>query len=334
LLYKKTLAITTPHVQTFTPQKGAIWYKNLTITTPHALYFAPQKGAIWHKNLTITTPHVQTLSYNKTYAKLLTHTTHNTGSIIKKPILQPKPVTCVTKVNATKPILHTYLYHGILMQCETPPEPGCFICFPLGTPKPPELFNYTADVLPENFIPPYVTEYGGHETPIISGGILFLNPIPGDPTGPSLTAKENSIGYFVNHMRYELAGPIFNPPIISGSPDEIVEQEFFFYSLINSLGYIAFHWGFWWTGGQWSKFEENYDIDTFVNHTLLTFAIPYQGFYIDLNYDPITDKTTADYNGLHIEELAGKITLYPAFYTASNTKFAAQQIDYEKITQE
>ena len=227
----------------------------------------------------------------------------------------------------------TYFYHGIWRRCRVSCEPEPWWDIPT-PPVPPPLFYYDANVLPEDFVPPYVIEFSGHVTPTVSGSILYLNPVPGDLVGPGYEAVEKSVGYFVNHMRYELGGCVFDPPVLPKANDDYAAQEVYFYSRTYDDNFIHFIQEFWWSDGHWEKIDEYYEIYTFVHHNLLDFRVPFQGFYIDLNYNPAINKTTIDYNGLVTEEVIGKITIYPAFYTGSSSRFAAQQIDFERIIEE
>lgn len=232
---------------------------------------------------------------------------------------------------AWKHLYKSYYYHGILMHCLTPPDPKPFIYYPITPPPPPTLFNYTCDVLPQNFIPPYVIQTGSYGyTLSVSGGFLYIAAtIP--HTDFSYSGAVISQDYFTNHMRFILGAPAMTPPSGPGHDWDAAKGVIMLYNYYEGWGLIEYFDTWYYLNGHWINYNQGYHIYTAVTHLDKVYHIPYFGFYMDFNYNPITNITTANYCGLFTDTFAGKIRIKPAFMGAGQPYHPTILIDYENI---
>lgn len=76
---------------------------------------------------------------------------------------------------AWRNLFKSYYYHGILMQCKTPPAPGYWIGYNTTPPINPPNFTYPCDGLPATATPP-MTYWGFRNAEIAaSGGLLHYH---------------------------------------------------------------------------------------------------------------------------------------------------------------
>ena len=218
------------------------------------------------------------------------------------------------------------------MQCETPPEPGCFICFPLEKPPPPTLFDYTADCLPQDFIPPYVVQSDSFNYTLnATGGILYIN---WNGVGNSYQLYEAIVSqsYFANHMRLIMTGCTFNNlPSKPASPGTDTLKLATIYSGNISSGYLEYRM-IWHYNIDWKVNNYYYVLHPFSGAAATVYYVQFKGLWIDLLYDPTTNKTTINYCGLKTEAIIGKKYLKPGFLV-SGGKFGIEgTIDDQQIT--
>lgn len=240
--------------------------------------------------------------------------------------------TAFLQAEAWRNLYKSYYYHGILMQCKTPPNPYPFIEIPITPPPPPTLFDYTADVLPQNFVPPYTIEMISNCIPTVAGSILTLTPINPIAINLQYHVAELSTAYFINHMRLNLYGLVMSMPTLIPPLGFAAVQLALIHIGYIGAGYIWFRQDYQFWPASWDNYDNWYRIYTIGTHLTFDYHIPFQGLYLDFDYDPITDETTVDYSGLYSNVVTGKININPSFWIETQPYMPPVKIDGQKIS--